>query len=87
MKKFMTGLAIAAIASSAFVGVTSAQSNDRADSGNGGVSNSSANGGGVNVGNAETGGAIGSTSVINAAELLGTEDLAAAIIARVLGGE
>ena len=50
MKKFMSGLAIAAIASSAFVGAASAQSNDKADSGNGGVSTSDSSGGSVNVG-------------------------------------
>ena len=42
MKKFMSGLAIAAIASSAFVGAVSAQSTDKATSGNGGVSTSTA---------------------------------------------
>ena len=50
MKKLMSGLAIAAIASSAFVGAASAQSNDKADSGNGGVSTSDSGGGSVNVG-------------------------------------
>src|SRR5918995_1677777 len=59
MKKFMTGLAIVAIASSTFAGAASAQSNDRADSGNGGVSTSNSNGGGVSVGDTETGGATG----------------------------
>jgi hypothetical protein len=87
MKKLMSGLAIAAIASTAFVEVVSAQSNDRADSGNGGVSTSDSSGGAVTIGDANGGGTEGSTTVVNAAELLGTEDLAAAIIARVLGGE
>jgi hypothetical protein len=89
MKKFMTGLAIAAIASSAFVGVASAQSNDRADSGNGGVSTSNSNGGGVTVGSTDTGGSAGSTgSVGGTIDLTGAatgDDLAATIIAQVLG--
>src|SRR5215218_4419287 len=82
MKKLMSGLAIAVIASSAFVGAASAQRN--ADAGNGGVSTSSSNGGGVSVGDTDSGGVTGTTSVINAAGLLGTEDLAAAIIALVV---
>ena len=84
MKKFMSGLAIAAIASSAFVGAASAQRT--ADSGNGGVSSSDSSGGAVTVGDANSGVGTGSTSVINAAELLGSDDLAAAIIAAVLEG-
>jgi len=85
MKKLMSGLAIAVIASSAFVGAVSAQRN--ADAGNGGVSTSNSNGGGVTVGDTDSGSAAGSTSVINAAELLGTDDLAAAIIAMVLAAQ
>ena len=90
MKKFMTGLAIAAIASSAFVGAVSAQ--DRADSGNGGVSTANASGGSVGVGATNTGGtAGGSTSVGSSGGpiVLGGattgSDLAATIIATVLG--
>jgi len=82
MKKLMSGLAIAVIASSAFVGAASAQRN--ADSGNGGVSTSNSSGGAVNVGSTESGNTVGSTSVINAGELLGTDDIAAAIITAVL---
>jgi hypothetical protein len=85
MKKFMSGLAIAVIASSAFVGAASAD--DRADSGNGGVSTSDSSGGAVTVGDAGNGGNVGSTSVINAGELLGSEDLAASIIAAVLAAQ
>src|SRR5215203_5422105 len=70
MNKLMSGLAIAAIASSAFVGAASAQRN--ADAGNGGNSTSSADGGGVSMGTTDSGGATGTTSVINAAELVGT---------------
>jgi hypothetical protein len=85
MHKLMSGLAIAAIASSAFVGAASAQRT--ADSGNGGVSSSDSSGGAVNVGSTNTGNATGSTSVVNAAELLGSDDLAAAIIAAVLAAQ
>ena len=89
MNKLMSGLAIAAIASTAFVGVASAQSNDRADSGNGGVSTSNSNGGGVSVGDTNGGGSAGSTGSIGGAiDLTGAttgEDLAATIIAIVLG--
>ena len=63
MKKFMTGLAIAAIASSAFVGIASAQDeSDRADSGNGGVSTANSNGGAVGVGGANNGGNSGTST-------------------------
>jgi hypothetical protein len=85
MKKLMSGLAIAAIASSAFVGAASAQRN--ADAGNGGVSSSNSNGGSVGVGDTDSGGTTGATSVINAGELLGSEDLAATIIAAILAAE
>jgi hypothetical protein len=74
MKKFMTGLAIAAIASSAFVGAASAQ--DRADSGNGGVSTSNASGGAVGIGDANDGGNSGSST--------GTGDSSGSTV--VLGG-
>ena len=91
MKKLMSGLAIAAIASTAFVGVVSAQSTDTATGGNGGVSTASANGGGVNVGENNTGGtAGGSTSVgssggpILVGGATSSDDLAASIIATVL---
>ena len=89
MKKFMTGLAIAAIASSAFVGAVSAQ--DRADSGNGGVSSSNANGGSVGVGGANNGSNSGSStgtgdSSGSTVVLGGTENggLAATMIAEIL---
>jgi hypothetical protein len=91
MKKFMTGLAIVAIASSTFAGAASAQSNDRADSGNGGVSTSNSNGGGVTVGEANNGGnsgsstgtgdSSGSTVVLGGAA---DGDLAATMIAEIL---
>jgi hypothetical protein len=93
MKKFMSGLAIAAIASTAFVGAVSAQETDRADSGNGGVSTANASGGAVGVGATNTGGiAGGSTSVgnsggiVNIAGAIPGEDLAATIIASIFSG-
>jgi hypothetical protein len=80
MKKFMSGLAIAVIASSAFVGAASAD--DRANSGNGGVSTSDSSGGAVTVGDTNNGGTTGGTIDLSGA---GTgEDLAATIIAQVL---
>jgi len=85
MNKLVSGLAMAAIASSAFVGAASAQRT--ADSGNGGVSTSDSSGGSVNVGSTNTGDTTGSTSVANAASLLGTEDIAAAIISAVLAAQ
>ena len=87
MKKLMSGLAIAAIASTTLVGAASAQSTDTASGGNGGVSTADSSGGAVTVGDAGNGGNAGSTSVINAGELLGSEDLAASIIAAVLAAQ
>src|SRR5215212_3946483 len=80
MQKLMSGLAIAAIASSVFMGAASAQRN--ADSGNGGVSNSSADGGGVNVGDTDTGGATGGAVDLSGVDTGG--DLAATAIAEIL---
>jgi hypothetical protein len=82
MKKLMSGLAIAAIASSAFLGAASAQRN--ADSGNGGVSTSSSNGGGVTMGETDTGGTTG--GALDLSGVTTSEDLAATIIAQVLAG-
>ncbi len=92
MKKFMTGLAIAAIASSALVGIVSAQDeNDRADSGNGGVSTANSNGGAVGVGDANNGGNSGSSTAAGDSSgstlVLGGAadgDLAATMIAAIL---
>jgi hypothetical protein len=80
MKKLMSGLAIAAIASSVFLGAASAQRT--ADSGNGGVSTSSSDGGGVSVGDTDTGGTTGGAIDLSGADT--GEDLAATIIAAVL---
>ena len=86
MKKLMSGLAIAAIASTAIVGAVSAQT-DNANSGNGGVSTADSSGGSVNVGSTDTGGTMGSTSVINAGEFLTGEDIAAQVIAAILAAQ
>ncbi len=80
MKKLISGLAIAAIASSVFLGAASAQRN--ADSGNGGVSTSTSDGGGVSVGDTDTGGATGGTVVLTG--VTPGEDLAATLIAQIL---
>ncbi|MBW3634135.1 MAG: hypothetical protein KY456_14010 [Chloroflexi bacterium] len=93
MKKLMSGLAIAAIASTAFVGVASAQLIDTASGGNGGVSTANANGGSVGIGSTNTGGGSGgATSVgdssggtISLGGATTGDDLAATIIATVLG--
>src|SRR5919112_2273206 len=61
MKKLMSGLAIAAIASSAVVGIASGQTNT-ANSGNGGVSTADSSGGGVTVGSTESGGQTGNST-------------------------
>ena len=81
MKKLLSGLAIAAIASTAFLGAASAQRT--ANSGNGGVSSSDSSGGAVTVGTTDTGGTTGGTAILAGAET--GEDLAATIIANVLG--
>ncbi len=91
--KIMTGLAIAAIASTAFVGAASGQENDRADTGNGGVSTADSSGGAVTVGDANNGGnsgsatgtgdSSGSTVVLGGAA---DGDLAATLIAEILLG-
>jgi ABC-type proline/glycine betaine transport system substrate-binding protein len=87
MKKLMSGLAIAAIASTAFVGAASAQDTDTASGGNGGVSNANSNGGAVSIGTTNTGSGTGSTSVINSGEFLTGEDIAAMVIAAILAAE
>ena len=82
--KLMTGLAIAAIASTAFVGAASAQWTDTASGGNGGVSTADSSGGSVTVGSTNSGGASGTTTAINDAIMSG-EDIAAQVIAAILG--
>jgi hypothetical protein len=86
-KKPVTGLAIAAIASTAFVGVTSAEiiGIDTAAGGNGGVSNANSNGGSVSIGSANSGGGHGMTTVINDA-LVSGEDIAQAVMNAIYGG-
>jgi hypothetical protein len=64
MKKLMSGLAIAAIASTAFVGVASAQDTDTASTGNGGVSTADSSGGSVSIGDTNNSNNVGSTTSI-----------------------
>lgn len=83
--KFMTGLAIAAIASTAFVGVASAQFTDTASGGNGGVSTADSSGGAVTIGDTNNGGNSGTSSAIEDA-LVSGDDIAQAVIAALYGG-
>jgi hypothetical protein len=89
--KFLSGLAIAAIASSAFVGVAFADADggiDTASGGNGGVSTANASGGSVGIGATNTGGdSGGSVSAAIDAALFAGDDIAAAVIASILGDE
>ena len=87
MKKLTSGLAIAAIAATAFVGVASAQWTDTASGGNGGVSTADSSGGAVTIGSTNTGGDNGSTSVINSGDFLTGEDIAAMVIAAILAAQ
>ena len=82
MKKVMSGLAIAAIASTAFMGVVSAENTPNA--GNGGVSTADSSGGAVTVGNTDTGGATGGAVDLSGAAT--GNDLAATLIAQILAG-
>jgi hypothetical protein len=83
--KFMTGLAIAAIASTAFVGAASAQFTDTASGGNGGVSTADSSGGAVTIGDTNNGGNSGTSSAIEDA-LVSGDDIAQAVIAALYGG-
>ncbi len=83
--KLMTGLAIAAIASTAFVGAASAQYLDTASGGNGGVSTGNANGGSVSIGSTNTGGSSGVQAAIDSA-LVSGDDIAQAVISAIYGG-
>jgi hypothetical protein len=82
--KFMTGLAIAAIASTAFVGAVSAQETDTASGGNGGVSTADSSGGSVSVGSTNSGGTSGIQAAIDNA-LVSGDDIAAAVIQAIYG--
>ena len=86
MKKLMSGLAIAAIASTAFVGAASAQFIDTASGGNGGVSTADSSGGAVTIGSTNTGGSEGTRSAVDAAILSG-DDIAATVIAAILAAQ
>jgi hypothetical protein len=83
--KFTTGLAIAAIASTTFVGVASAQFTDTASGGNGGVSTADSSGGAVTIGDTNNGGNSGTSSAIEDA-LVSGDDIAQAVIAALYGG-
>jgi hypothetical protein len=83
--KLMTGLAIAAIASTAFVGAASAQFLDTASGGNGGVSTADASGGPVTIGSTNTGGTTGTSTAIQDA-LVSGDSIAQAVIAALYGG-
>ena len=83
--KLMTGLAIAAIASTAFVSAASAQYLDTASGGNGGVSTADSSGGSVSVGSTNTGGTSGIQAAIDSA-LVSGDDIAAAVFAAIYGG-
>jgi hypothetical protein len=83
--RLVTGLAIAAIASTAFVGVASAQYIDTAAGGNGGVSTADSSGGSVSVGSTNTGGTSGTTAAIHDAMISG-DDIAQAVIDALYGG-
>ena len=83
--KLMTGLAIAAIASTAFVGAASAQYLDTASGGNGGVSTADSSGGSVSVGSTNTGGTSGIQTAIDSAIVSG-DSIAEAVIAAIYGG-
>lgn len=83
--KLVTGLAIAAIASTAFVGAASAQYTDTASGGNGGVSTADSSGGAVTIGSTNSGGTSGIQSAIDSA-LISGDDIAAAVIAAIYGG-
>jgi hypothetical protein len=83
--KIVTGLAIAAIAGTAFAGAASAQYTDTASGGNGGVSTANANGGGVRIGSTNTGGSSGVQTAINDA-LVSGDDIAQAVINAIYGG-
>lgn len=83
--KLMSGLAIAAIASTALVGVVSAQDTDTASGGNGGVSTADASGGPVSIGSTNSGGTSGINAAINDA-LVSGDDIAQAVIESLYGG-
>jgi hypothetical protein len=83
--KFISGLAIAAIASTAFVGAASAQWTDTASGGNGGVSTADSSGGAVTIGDTNNGGNSGVQTAIDEA-LISGDDIAQAVISAIYGG-
>jgi hypothetical protein len=84
--KFVTGLAIAAVATTAFMGVAAAQVTDTASGGNGGVSTADSSGGSVSIGSTNSGGTSGIQAILDDA-LVSGDDIAAQVIASILGHE
>jgi hypothetical protein len=82
--RLISGLAIAAIASTALVGAASAQFIDTASGGNGGVSTANADGGPVTIGSTNSGGTSGTSAAIHDA-LVSGDDIAKAVIAALYG--
>jgi hypothetical protein len=85
--KFVTGLAIAAVATTAFMGVAAAQVTDTASGGNGGVSTADSSGGSVSIGSTNSGGSTGTIQAILDDALVSGDDIAAQVIASILGHE
>jgi hypothetical protein len=81
--RLVTGLAIAAVASTVFVGAAFAQ--ETSSGGNGGVSTADSSGGSVSIGSTNSGHTSGIQAAINDA-LTSGDDIAAAVIQAIYGG-
>ena len=82
-RRVLSGLAVAALVATVFVGTAAAD--DTASAGNGGTSSAAANGGSVGMGDSNSGDSSGST--VGVADLgADIEDIVAAAIAAALGG-
>lgn len=84
--KLFSGLAIAAIASTALASAAGAQWIDTASGGNGGVSTADSSGGAVTIGTTNSGGSDGVQTAIDSA-LVSGDDIAQAVIAAILGAQ
>ena len=84
--KLFSGLAIAAIASTALASAAGAQWIDTASGGNGGVSTADSSGGAVTIGSTNSGGSTGVQTAIDNA-LVSGDDIAQAVIAAIYGGQ
>lgn len=84
--KLFSGLAIAAIASTALASAAGAQWIDTASGGNGGVSTSDASGGAVTIGTTNSGESDGVQTAIDGAMVSG-ESIAQAVIAAIYGAQ